>query len=104
MEVAMTVTTVQVRERGVITLPNEVRERHGIRPGDAFQLVDLDGILVLTPLRPMLPELVAEMEQLLAASGADLTDLLAGLREERRLLYEERWRPLLEPAADRVDG
>ena len=99
-----TMTTVQVRERGVITLPNEVRERHGIQPGDAFQLIDLDGVLVLTPLRPLLPELAAEIERLVDEAGADLADLLAGLRAERRRIYEERWQPVLDGAAARPDA
>jgi bifunctional DNA-binding transcriptional regulator/antitoxin component of YhaV-PrlF toxin-antitoxin module len=99
-----TVTTIQVRERGVITLPNEVRERHGITAGDAYQLIDLDGVLVLTPMRPLLPELAAEIARLLDEAGADLTDLLAGLRAERRRLYEERWQPALERDAARPDA
>lgn len=88
--------TVQVRERGIITLPHQVRERHRIAPGDAYHLLDLDGVLILTPLRPLLPELAAEMERLLAEAGADLPSLLAGLQAERRRLYDERWRTHLE--------
>jgi AbrB family looped-hinge helix DNA binding protein len=42
-------STVQVRDRGVLTLPAELREKYGIRSGDTFRLVDLDGIFVLTP-------------------------------------------------------
>lgn len=44
--------TVQVRQRGTLTLPAEVRQRYNIQPGDTFSLVDLDGLLVLTPLAP----------------------------------------------------
>lgn len=39
--------TIQMRDRGVFTLPASVRDRHGIQAGDSFRLVDLDGILVL---------------------------------------------------------
>ena len=41
--------TVQVRQRGTLTLPAELHENYGIEPGDTFRLVDLDGIFVLTP-------------------------------------------------------
>jgi AbrB family looped-hinge helix DNA binding protein len=38
--------TIQVRQRGTLTLPAELREKYGIRSGDTFRLVDLDGIFV----------------------------------------------------------
>ena len=43
-------STVQVRQRGTFTLPADLREKYGIRPGDTYRVVDLDGIFVLTPL------------------------------------------------------
>ena len=55
--------TIQVRDRGVLTLPADIREKYGIQPGDTFRLVDLDGIFVLTPMVPMVPELAREIER-----------------------------------------
>jgi AbrB family looped-hinge helix DNA binding protein len=55
-------TTIHVRKRGTITLPAELRERYKIKSGDTFRLIDLDGILVLTPMVPMVPELAREIE------------------------------------------
>jgi bifunctional DNA-binding transcriptional regulator/antitoxin component of YhaV-PrlF toxin-antitoxin module len=55
--------TIQVRQRGTLTLPAELRERYGIRQGDTFRLVDLDGLFVLTPMTPMIPELAREIEK-----------------------------------------
>ena len=43
-----------------------------------------------------LPELAADFTRLLAEGGAELPDLLAGLRIERQRLYDERWRSHLE--------
>jgi len=40
--------TIQVRKRGTLTLPAEVRERYNIKPGDTFRLLDLDGIFADT--------------------------------------------------------
>jgi bifunctional DNA-binding transcriptional regulator/antitoxin component of YhaV-PrlF toxin-antitoxin module len=56
-------TTIQVRQRGTLTLPAELREKYGIQPGDTFRLVDLDGVFVLTPMVPMAPELAREIER-----------------------------------------
>ena len=72
--------TVQVRERGVLTLPVALRERHNIRPGDTFRVVDLDGVLVLTPLVPMVPELAREIERARLAAGLSVEELLGALR------------------------
>ena len=54
-------TTVQVRREGTVILPEEMRTKYGIKEGDTFRLVDLDGIFVLTPLVPMVPELAREI-------------------------------------------
>jgi len=76
-------TTVQIRERGTLTLPVELRQRYGIRPGDTFRVVDLDGIFVLTPMVPLVPELAREIEHLRVEAGLSTDELLAALREER---------------------
>jgi bifunctional DNA-binding transcriptional regulator/antitoxin component of YhaV-PrlF toxin-antitoxin module len=102
-------STIEVGQRGVITLPSNVRRRHGIAAGDAYQLLDYDGVLVLAPMRPLLPELAAEIEGILAEEGLSLPDVLESLRAERRHIYEERWRPALAavgvdlPAPDTSD-
>ena len=74
---------VQVRQRGNLTLPAELRERYNIEPGDTFRILDLDGIFVLTPMVPMVPELAREIEQARIEAGLDTADLLRALREER---------------------
>jgi len=76
-------TTVQVRQRGVLTLPGELREKYGIRPGDTFRLIDLDGIFVLTPMTSMVPELAREIERVRSESGLTIEELLSALREQR---------------------
>jgi bifunctional DNA-binding transcriptional regulator/antitoxin component of YhaV-PrlF toxin-antitoxin module len=76
-------TTVQVRKRGVMTLPAELREKYKIRQGDTFRLVDLDGVFVLTPMVPMVPELAREIERIRQEAGLSMDELIQGLREQR---------------------
>ena len=71
--------TVQVRQRGTLTLPAELRDKYGIRNGDTFRLVDLDGVFVLTPMVPMVPELAREIEQMRQEAGLTTQELLASL-------------------------
>ncbi len=83
--------TIQVRQRGTLTLPADLRERYGIREGDTFRLVDLDGVFVLTPMVPMVPELAREIEKARLEAGLSIGDLLAGLREQRERYYREHY-------------
>jgi bifunctional DNA-binding transcriptional regulator/antitoxin component of YhaV-PrlF toxin-antitoxin module len=85
--------TVQVRQRGTLTLPTELRERYDIRPGDTFRLVDLDGIFVLTPMVTMVPELAREIEQARLEAGLSIEELLSTLREQRERYHQERYGP-----------
>lgn len=84
-------TTVQVRQRGSLTLPAELRERYGIEPGDTFRILDLDGIFVLTPMVPMVPELAREIERARLEAGLDTAELLQALREQRERYVAETY-------------
>jgi bifunctional DNA-binding transcriptional regulator/antitoxin component of YhaV-PrlF toxin-antitoxin module len=75
--------TIQVRQRGTLTLPAGLREKYGIRAGDTFRLLDLDGIFVLTPMTPMVPELAREIEKARLEAGLSIEELLRALREQR---------------------
>ena len=75
--------TIQMRQRGGLTLPADLREKYGIEPGDTFRIIDLDGVFVLTPMVPMVPELAREIERLRIEAGLDMAELLQALREER---------------------
>ena len=82
--------TVQVRDRGVLTLPAELREKYGIQSGDTFRLVDLDGMFVLTPMVPMVPDLAREIERARIEAGLSTADLLRSLREQRERYRREQ--------------
>lgn len=83
--------TVQIRRRGVITLPKPLRDRYGLSEGDALRLVDLDGTFVLTPMVPMVPELAREIERLRIEAGLSTEELLDGLRRERERYVREAY-------------
>ena len=84
-------TTVQVRQRGSLTLPAELRERYGIEPGDTFRILDLDGIFVLTPMVSMVPELAREIERARLEAGLDTAELLQTLRAQRERYVAETY-------------
>lgn len=90
--------TIQVRQRGTITLPAELRDKYGIQPGDTFRLLDLDGIFVLTPMVPMVPELAREIERARIEAGLSIEELLVTLREQREQYHSEHYARELDAA------
>lgn len=85
--------TIQMRSKGTLTIPSELRRKYSLDEGDVFTVVDLgDGSLVLVPRVSVVPKLVAEMDAMRRDEGLSLDDLLSGLPEERRHLFEERLR------------
>lgn len=82
---------IQIRQRGTFTLPSELRVKYGINEGDIYRVVDLDGIFILTPVAPIVPELAREIEQARVQAGLSLDELLQGLREQRAKYYHEKF-------------
>jgi AbrB family looped-hinge helix DNA binding protein len=62
-------STVQLRSRGVLTIPKALRDRYNLNEGDALHLADVDGTFVLTPLQPVVPSLAQEIERLREEAG-----------------------------------
>jgi bifunctional DNA-binding transcriptional regulator/antitoxin component of YhaV-PrlF toxin-antitoxin module len=87
-------TTLQVRQKGVLTLPAELRQKYGIKAGDTFRLVDLDGVFILTPMVLKVPELVREIEKTRLEAGLSMDELLSSqraFREQDDSLDEPRY-------------
>jgi len=83
--------TLQVRQRGTLTLPAEIRSKYRIKEGDTFRLVDLDGIFILTPMVPLVPELAREIERARVEAGLSVEEMLKGLRAQRERYYQEKY-------------
>lgn len=84
-------TTIQVRQRGVFTFPSNLRTKYNIKDGDTYRVIDLDGIFVLTPMIPIVPELAREIEQARVEAGISTEELLQGLREQREQYTTEKY-------------
>ena len=75
--------TVNVSQRGVVTLPKSIREAYGLRPGDTLTLLDLGGVFLLSPRRSEIDTLADRITQALTERGETLESMLQVLREER---------------------
>jgi bifunctional DNA-binding transcriptional regulator/antitoxin component of YhaV-PrlF toxin-antitoxin module len=88
----MTTMTVQIRRRGVLTLPAELRRRYDIDEGDAFTLVDLgDGTFLLTSQVSRVAHLGDQVTRLMEEEGVTVDELLETLEEEREAYYREHY-------------
>ena len=74
---------IQMAQRGVMTLPKNLRDSYNLKPGDSFTLLDLGGVFVISP-RPSEIDLLADrLSQSLMEEGETLETMLRVLREER---------------------
>jgi bifunctional DNA-binding transcriptional regulator/antitoxin component of YhaV-PrlF toxin-antitoxin module len=76
-------TTVQVAQRGLITLPKALRENYDIQPGDSLTLLDLGGVFVLSPRRSEVDAIADKLRTEWQGSGETLESMLQAVREER---------------------
>ncbi|MEW6239268.1 MAG: AbrB/MazE/SpoVT family DNA-binding domain-containing protein [Chloroflexota bacterium] len=75
---------VQVVQRGLITLPKELREQNRIDEGDTLTLIDLgDGVFVMSPRRSRVDEIANKLAKTWQDSGETLESMLKTLREVR---------------------
>jgi AbrB family looped-hinge helix DNA binding protein len=75
--------TVQVGQREVVTLPKALRESYNLRPGDSLTILDLGGVIALSPRRSEVDALADRIAHVLTEKGETLETMLQTLREER---------------------
>lgn len=77
---------IQMRGRGALTLPSRIRDRYALSEGDPMTLVDLDGVMVLSPKVGVVAKLATEIERLREESGLSVEDLTKGVADQRKQL------------------
>lgn len=88
----MSNSTIQVRKKGSLTLPVEMRQKYGVDEGDVFSLIDMgDGSFLITPRVSNVSRLGNQITKILQNGSVDLDELLASLDEERERYYQEHY-------------
>ena len=88
----MTTLTVQIRRKGVITLPMELRRQYSLDEGDVLTMLDLgDGSLLLIPRVSQVARLGDEVARLMDEAGVELEAVLETLDQEREAYYREHY-------------
>jgi bifunctional DNA-binding transcriptional regulator/antitoxin component of YhaV-PrlF toxin-antitoxin module len=82
----------QLRRKGVITLPVELRRRYGLNEGDIFTLVDLgDGTFLLSPQVSQMARQGDRVSQIMGEEGVSLEEMLELLDQEREDYYRDQY-------------
>ncbi len=85
-------STVQIRRKGVITIPVELRRRYKIDEGDVYTLVELgDGSLLLAPQVSKVAHHGDRVAEILEEENVTLDEMLQALDEERERYYQEQY-------------
>lgn len=83
---------IQIRQKGVITVPVELRRKYGLSEGDIFTLVDLgEGSFMLTRGSSEVAIMGDQVAEILREEGISTEDLLQALEEEREKYYKEKY-------------
>lgn len=84
--------TIQMRGKGSLTLPINLRNKYGLSEGDVFTLIDLgEGSFVLTPRLSEVNRLGDRITKILNEEEITLNALLDGLDEEREQYYQDHY-------------
>lgn len=81
--------TLRLSKRGVLTLPKPIRDKYRLREGDLLTLIDLDGVLLLSPRQSRVDALADRIARELEAQGETLESMLQALRGERERRGQE---------------
>lgn len=77
-------------QRGVLTVPKEIRKAYHLEAGDELTLLDLGGAFVITPRRSEIDALADRMAQGLRGKDESLEGMLKAVREERERYGKRR--------------
>jgi bifunctional DNA-binding transcriptional regulator/antitoxin component of YhaV-PrlF toxin-antitoxin module len=76
--------TIQVAQRGLVTLPKILREAYSIKEGDQLTLLDLGGVFLISPRRSEVDRLAEQISSGLQEQDESLESMLLALREARQ--------------------
>lgn len=84
--------SVQIRGKGTVTLPIELRRKYSLVEGDIITLIDLgDGSFMLTPIVTQVDRKGDRVATAMAQAGVTEDEVLRALDEERERYYQERY-------------
>lgn len=88
----MSSVNIQLRRKGVLTLPVNLRRKYGLDENDVFTLEDLgNGSFLLIPQVSAVARLGDRAAEVMAEEEVSLEDMLDALDEERETYYRDHY-------------
>lgn len=85
-------TTVQIRGKGNITLPANLRKKYKLEEGELFSLIDVgDGSFFLVPKESKVMQNADKVAKKVKEANVTLEELFETLDEERKRYYKEHY-------------
>jgi bifunctional DNA-binding transcriptional regulator/antitoxin component of YhaV-PrlF toxin-antitoxin module len=85
-------TIVQIRSKGTVTLPIELRRKYGLDEGNILKMIDLGaGSFLFTPIVTQVDRLGDRVAKAMADEAVSTDEVLTALDEERERFYQERY-------------
>ena len=81
----MATLTIELAQRGQITIPKPLRDQHRWEAGQQFVVMDLGGVMVISPRESKIDALANHLRDDLLNEGATLEDMLTELRCRREV-------------------
>jgi bifunctional DNA-binding transcriptional regulator/antitoxin component of YhaV-PrlF toxin-antitoxin module len=88
----MSAVNIQLRRKGILTLPVSLRRKYNLDENDVFTLEDLgNGSFLLIPKVSNVARLGDRVAEVMAEEEVSLEDMLEALDEERQDYYREHY-------------
>lgn len=88
----MSAVNIQLRRKGVLTLPVSLRRKYGLEENDVFTLEDLgNGSFLLIPQVSKVASMGDRVAEVMAEEDVSLEAMLEALDEERENYYREHY-------------
>jgi bifunctional DNA-binding transcriptional regulator/antitoxin component of YhaV-PrlF toxin-antitoxin module len=88
----MSAVNIQLRRKGILTLPVSLRRKYNLDENDVFTLEDLgNGSFLLIPQVSNVARLGDRVAEVMAEEDVSLEDMLEALDEERQNYYREHY-------------
>jgi bifunctional DNA-binding transcriptional regulator/antitoxin component of YhaV-PrlF toxin-antitoxin module len=88
----MSAMNIQLRRKGILTLPVSLRRKYNLDENDVFTLEDLgNGSFLLIPQVSKVARLGDRVAEVMAEEDVSLEDMLEALDEERQDYYREHY-------------
>ncbi len=83
---------IQIRKKGSLTVPIQIRNKYDVNEGDIYTLIDLgDGAFMLTPRVSQVNRLGHQIAEMVKDGNTSLEDLLDSLDLEREQYYRDNY-------------